>query len=131
MGSDEVVGAEGDANKEAAEEVSNVVDEDKDDDEEEEYIDPKPLVCYQIERDQLRQLLIDWLKGKVEDAGWFTQGQNQNMYFKKHWILIFLKVFSQVLVFHVHISKEKENFLSETTIHIRNVFKIHMRKAVS
>lgn len=36
--------------------------------------DPKPLVCYQIERDQLRQLLIDWLKGRVEAAGWFTAG---------------------------------------------------------
>ncbi len=95
MGSDEVVDAEDDANKEAAEEVSNVVDEDKGDDAEEEYVDPKPLVCYQIERDQLRQLLIDWLKGKVEDAGWFSQGQKQNMYFKRYWIL---KVFSQELV---------------------------------
>ena len=38
--------------------------------------DPKPLVCYQIERDQLRQLLIDWLKGKVEAAGWFSRGRS-------------------------------------------------------
>ena len=37
--------------------------------------DPKPLVCYQIERDQLRQLLIDWLKGRVEAAGWFSAGK--------------------------------------------------------
>ena len=33
-------------------------------------------MCYQIERDQLRQLLIDWLKGKVEAAGWFSRGRS-------------------------------------------------------
>lgn len=76
MGNDEVLDAAGEENKGAAEEVSNVVEDDNNDaDEEDEvYVDPKPLVCYQIERDQLRQLLIDWLKGKVEDAGWFSQG---------------------------------------------------------
>ena len=36
----------------------------------------KPLVCYEIERDLLRQMLIDWLKSKVVAPGWFTDGKN-------------------------------------------------------
>ncbi|XP_013378869.1 follistatin-related protein 1-like [Lingula anatina] len=39
-------------------------------------LEEKPLVCYQLERDSLRQLLIDWFKTKVEDEGWFYKGKN-------------------------------------------------------
>lgn len=35
-----------------------------------------PLVCYQTERDALRQLLIDWFRGKVQEHGWFRRGKN-------------------------------------------------------
>ncbi|KAL5020408.1 hypothetical protein ScPMuIL_003300 [Solemya velum] len=36
----------------------------------------RPLVCFEIEREELRQLLIDWLKSEVQSDGWFTKGKS-------------------------------------------------------
>ncbi|XP_076311015.1 follistatin-related protein 1-like isoform X1 [Tachypleus tridentatus] len=36
----------------------------------------KPIVCFQNERDLMRQLIIDWLQTKVEEEGWFSSGKS-------------------------------------------------------
>jgi hypothetical protein len=38
----------------------------------------KPLVCFEIERNELRQLLIDWVKKEVESDGWVTTGTSRD-----------------------------------------------------